>query len=380
MLKAEEQGDDSLLSTTKLVPEIEVDVERPTKRHLQGANTPPIKVKKSKLTPSDEISVETTEKNYDASDTQCSDFDNRHTTKYPHAHETSSNPVSGYMNDLKDDGIDINGTPSTSMKNKVEYERKEALNHTRPKRTEGDPDFLTLKSANITSGGNSVLASTQTAATANANSSAIGETNLKTDKFKDASDSCTSTLFDESDKTKKKSKKSGMKRQTNKTKHPSQHENNSSPDEIRIKVLQSQLRKCGVRTIWHFEPKYLEEDNKAKIRHLQKALRDVGMKGRFSEAKAKEIKEARELMADLEAVKEGEKIWGLNNGNQNEDYVKNNMNRNYSDESLGDKFCDSKKMKGPNLRYKTLRRKSSATKIPRPSAVFDWLGNEEESE
>lgn len=47
------------------------------------------------------------------------------------------------------------------------------------------------------------------------------------------------------------------------------------------------------------------------MKHLQKELRDAGMNGRFSESRAKEIKEQRELMADLEAVKEGEKSWGM---------------------------------------------------------------------
>jgi len=40
----------------------------------------------------------------------------------------------------------------------------------------------------------------------------------------------------------------------------------------------------------------------------------VGMTGRFSEGRAREIKEMRELQADLEAVKEGEKAWGLGRG------------------------------------------------------------------
>lgn len=34
------------------------------------------------------------------------------------------------------------------------------------------------------------------------------------------------------------------------------------------------------------------------------------MTGRFSEAKAEQIKEERELRADLEAVQEGERKWG----------------------------------------------------------------------
>ncbi|CRK43447.1 hypothetical protein BN1723_016185, partial [Verticillium longisporum] len=40
-------------------------------------------------------------------------------------------------------------------------------------------------------------------------------------------------------------------------------------------------------------------------------LRDAGMDGRFSEARAREIKERRELEADLEAVKEMDAAWGI---------------------------------------------------------------------
>jgi hypothetical protein len=43
-------------------------------------------------------------------------------------------------------------------------------------------------------------------------------------------------------------------------------------------------------------------------------LRDVGMDGRFSEQKAREIKERRELMADLEAVTEMNDMWGASTG------------------------------------------------------------------
>ncbi|KUJ14825.1 uncharacterized protein LY89DRAFT_122906 [Mollisia scopiformis] len=85
-------------------------------------------------------------------------------------------------------------------------------------------------------------------------------------------------------------------------------------DEQQIKTYQSQLKKCGINKIWQFELKQYGDDNKAKIRHLQGVLKDIGMTGRFSEARAREIKEMRELQADLEAVKEGEKSWGLDSG------------------------------------------------------------------
>jgi hypothetical protein len=88
-----------------------------------------------------------------------------------------------------------------------------------------------------------------------------------------------------------------------------------SPDEAQIKLLQSQLSKCGVRKVWAFEFKKCGADTpKAKIKHLKEMLADVGMTGRFSEAKAREIKEMRELQADLEDVMQGEKSWGVGGG------------------------------------------------------------------
>ncbi len=84
-----------------------------------------------------------------------------------------------------------------------------------------------------------------------------------------------------------------------------------SSDEAEVKKLQSQLVKCGVRKIWAFELKRYGDDAKAKIRHLKGILRDIGMDGRFSESRAREIKERRELLADLEAVQEMDRNWGL---------------------------------------------------------------------
>ncbi|KAK4119123.1 hypothetical protein N657DRAFT_650543 [Parathielavia appendiculata] len=88
-----------------------------------------------------------------------------------------------------------------------------------------------------------------------------------------------------------------------------------SPDEAQIKLLQSQLSKCGVRKVWAFEFKKCGADTpKAKIKHLKDMLLGVGMAGRFSEAKAREIKEMRELQADLQDVMQGEKSWGVGGG------------------------------------------------------------------
>ncbi|KAM0262469.1 hypothetical protein ACHAQJ_001723 [Trichoderma viride] len=82
------------------------------------------------------------------------------------------------------------------------------------------------------------------------------------------------------------------------------------PKDAEIKKLQSQLAKCGIRKLWHIELKQHGDNAGAKIRHLKKMLADIGMDGRFSEAKAREIKEMRELQADVEAAQEMDRLWG----------------------------------------------------------------------
>ncbi|TFB06552.1 hypothetical protein CCMA1212_000123 [Trichoderma ghanense] len=86
------------------------------------------------------------------------------------------------------------------------------------------------------------------------------------------------------------------------------------PKEAEIKKLQSHLTKCGIRKLWHNELKQYGDNANAKIRHLKKMLADVGMDGRFSEAKAREIKEMRELQADVEAAQEMDRLWGTSSG------------------------------------------------------------------
>lgn len=90
-----------------------------------------------------------------------------------------------------------------------------------------------------------------------------------------------------------------------------------TPDEAEIKRLQGWLVKCGIRKLWHRELAPYDAP-KAKIKHLKEMLKDAGMDGRYSEPKAKAIKERRELEADLEAVQEGAKQWGNENGEDGE--------------------------------------------------------------
>ncbi|VBB80872.1 Putative protein of unknown function [Podospora comata] len=89
----------------------------------------------------------------------------------------------------------------------------------------------------------------------------------------------------------------------------------ASPDEATIKQLQGQLLKCGVRKVWAFEfKKGGQTTPKAKINRLKEMLAEIGMTGRFSEARAKEIKMQRELMADLDAVKQWDQTFGVADG------------------------------------------------------------------
>lgn len=81
------------------------------------------------------------------------------------------------------------------------------------------------------------------------------------------------------------------------------------PKAEEIKRLQGWLVKCGIRKVWGKELKPFTTPN-AKISHLKSMLAEVGMTGRFSNEKAAQIKEARELAADIEAVKEGNERWG----------------------------------------------------------------------
>jgi len=89
------------------------------------------------------------------------------------------------------------------------------------------------------------------------------------------------------------------------------------PDDAEIKRLQGWLVKCGIRKMWWKELKPYET-SKAKIKHLKDMLSAAGMTGRYSIEKATQIKEARELAADIEAVKEGAERWGKDNDSEND--------------------------------------------------------------
>ncbi|OBT65723.1 hypothetical protein VE03_03365 [Pseudogymnoascus sp. 23342-1-I1] len=128
-----------------------------------------------------------------------------------------------------------------------------------------------------------------------------------TNQAAEGSDSDLSVLIDEPPKRARSSGSKSAKPSTSKAPKAAPA---LSPTDAEIKTLQSQLVKCGIRKIWQFELKDYGDDSKAKIKHLKGMLKEVGMEGRFSEARAREIKEMRELAQDVEAVTEGAKLWG----------------------------------------------------------------------
>ncbi|KAF2101783.1 hypothetical protein NA57DRAFT_73224 [Rhizodiscina lignyota] len=129
---------------------------------------------------------------------------------------------------------------------------------------------------------------------------------------------------EKADSTKKKPAKAKKEKEKTKSKavkvsKPAKAKDNSdaSPQEAEIKRLQGWLVKCGIRKLWHRELASFSTDS-AKISHLKEMLNDAGMDGRYSVEKARQIKERRELAADLEAVQEGNKMWGQESGEEEE--------------------------------------------------------------
>lgn len=136
----------------------------------------------------------------------------------------------------------------------------------------------------------------------------------------DKSDSELSSLIDEEPKPKKKNK--GRDSQDGKLAKAkaskSKTEAGEDPDQAEIKRLQGWLVKCGIRKLWGKELRPYETP-RAKIKHLKNQLAEAGMTGRYSQEKANQIKEARELAADIEAVQEGEQRWGTGDKNVGEE-------------------------------------------------------------
>lgn len=138
-------------------------------------------------------------------------------------------------------------------------------------------------------------------------------------KIANTSDSDLSTLADGEPKPKKaKGKRPTKPRVRSKRSSGPATNTSADPDAAEIKRLQGWLLKCGIRKVWGKELKPYNTP-KAKIKHLKEMLTDVGMTGRYSLEKASQIKDARELAADIEAVQEGAERWGKSPSNSESD-------------------------------------------------------------
>ncbi|KAF2457542.1 hypothetical protein BDY21DRAFT_363814 [Lineolata rhizophorae] len=139
-------------------------------------------------------------------------------------------------------------------------------------------------------------------------------TKATVNETKDDDSSSLSSVIDETPppKRRKKKEKPDAKlagKQTKKRASKAKDETNVDPNDAEIKRLQGWLVKCGIRKMWWRELQPYDTP-RAKINHLKAMLKDAGMDGRYSIEKARQIKERRELAADLEAVQEGNKRWG----------------------------------------------------------------------
>ncbi|KAK3672167.1 hypothetical protein LTR78_007920 [Recurvomyces mirabilis] len=130
-------------------------------------------------------------------------------------------------------------------------------------------------------------------------------------------DSDMSDVIDEPLPKKKRQKKStspsANKDKTKKAAKPAKAGKELTVDDEEIKRLQGWLVKCGIRKVWGKELAKCDT-SKAKIKHLRSLLEDAGMTGRYSAEKAKQIKESRELAAEIEAANEFNDQWGQKKG------------------------------------------------------------------
>ncbi|KAI9788219.1 MAG: hypothetical protein M1816_007071 [Peltula sp. TS41687] len=140
------------------------------------------------------------------------------------------------------------------------------------------------------------------------------------------SDSEMSVLIDKEPPPKRGRRKPSSSESKSKSKRPvkksktAKANDNSSPDpqEAEIKRLQQNLRKCGIQKPWHKELARFDTP-RAKINHLKDMLKGIGMVGRFSQEKARQIKEERELQAEVQAVQDSAKRWGETQTDEDED-------------------------------------------------------------
>lgn len=174
-----------------------------------------------------------------------------------------------------------------------------------------------------------VAAQDESSSAASAHASKLSEGDDRQDSTVDLvqandGESDLSSVIDDAPPRKKRQRKS-VSPQATKSKAPKSTKATSqkstkelTPDEEEIKRLQGWLIKCGIRKLWHRELAPYST-SKEKIKHLKGMLADVGMTGRYSTEKAKQIKESRELAAELEAAKDFNEQWGQGSGDEEEE-------------------------------------------------------------
>ncbi|GKT99458.1 transcription factor [Fusarium langsethiae] len=174
-------------------------------------------------------------------------------------------------------------------------------------------------------------------------------------------------------KRKKKEKKEGTSKPVKSPKAAAKKSSTSDdPNVEEIKKLQGQLVKCGVRKLWHNELKQYGDDAKAKIRHLKKMLADIGMDGRFSESKAREIKERRELLAEVESAQEMSSLWGVEG--------RGRASRSKSKKIIESDASDAENNDGNNDDDDDDEDNSYAARRKRVRADLAFLGDDDESD
>lgn len=145
-------------------------------------------------------------------------------------------------------------------------------------------------------------------------------------------------------------------------------------DEERIKKLKSLVVACGLRKQWKKEFQDCPT-NKQQIRHLTKILEDLGMTGRMSMAKAKEIKARRDLEAEvneLAATRETESSDG--SGGEEEDQADQDQ---ATDEGDGKKTKVAKRKKNRAFNNSSGDESSDAPNKPKKKKnPFAFLGDQ----
>ncbi|KAK1072466.1 hypothetical protein LTR12_008433 [Friedmanniomyces endolithicus] len=134
----------------------------------------------------------------------------------------------------------------------------------------------------------------------------------KDEPTKDDESDFSSVIDDPPPKKKRQQRSTSPSAATSKTRKPAKPAKAGkelSPDEEEMKRLQGWLLKCGIRKVWSKELAKFDT-SKQKIKHLKGLLDDVGFTGRYSNERATQIKEARELAAEIEAAKEFNDKWG----------------------------------------------------------------------